>query len=51
MRRRCRYQPVRTDPYTADLVRRLQGLLAIVARPEDRCQDPVRRDDDLLDQL
>ncbi|MFG1912999.1 hypothetical protein [Kribbella sp. NPDC048928] len=54
MQRRCRYRPARTgttDPYAADLVRRLRGLLAIVTRPAARCQDPVRRDDELLDRL
>jgi hypothetical protein len=51
MRRRCRYRPTRPDPYAADLVRRLRGLLTIVVQPPARCQDPIRRDDDLLDRL
>ena len=50
-RRRCRYRPAGPDPYTADLVRRLRGLLAIVTRQPARCQDPVRRDDELLDHV
>jgi hypothetical protein len=37
------------DPYAADVVRRLRGLLAIVTRPPTRSQDQVRRDDELLD--
>lgn len=50
-RRRCRYRLAGPDPYTADLVRRLRGLLAIVVRPPAPCQDPVRRDDEQLDRL
>ncbi|MGW7683963.1 hypothetical protein ACWGID_24700 [Kribbella sp. NPDC054772] len=46
--RRCRSEP---DPYAADLVRRLRGLLAIVTRPPAKSQNPVRRDDELLDRL
>ncbi|HEY3561803.1 MAG TPA: hypothetical protein VGL05_30265 [Kribbella sp.] len=58
--RRCRYRiaksagptgAARFDPYAADLVRRLCGLLAVVTRPTARCQDPVRRDDELLDRI
>ncbi|MFD7161239.1 hypothetical protein ACFV9C_42105 [Kribbella sp. NPDC059898] len=51
MRRRCRYKPATPEQFTADQVRRLLGLLTIVARPVVCCKDPVRRDDELLDQL
>ncbi|MFF0342811.1 hypothetical protein [Kribbella sp. NPDC004875] len=47
-RPRCRNEP---DPYTADLVRRLRGLLAIITRPPTKSANPIRRDDDLLDRL
>ncbi|TDW24442.1 hypothetical protein [Kribbella kalugense] len=50
MRRRCRY-PAGTDPYAADLVRRLRGLLAIVLGPPVHGPGAVRRDDELLDQF
>ncbi|WP_165550071.1 hypothetical protein [Kribbella speibonae] len=52
-RRRFRHRPALPDPYTADLVRRLRGLLAIVTRPPTPHPDPdpVRRDDELLDRL
>lgn len=49
--RRCRYRPGPHDLYTADLIRRLRGLLAIVTASQTHCPDPVHRDDELLDRL
>ncbi|MGY4771224.1 hypothetical protein ACXC9Q_30310 [Kribbella sp. CWNU-51] len=49
--RRCRYRPARPDPYAADLVYRLRGLLAIVLGPPPRGPGAVQRDDELLDRV
>lgn len=51
MTRRCRYRATRQDPSDGDLVRRLRGLLVIVAVPLARGPEAVRRDDALLDQV
>ncbi|WP_165547117.1 hypothetical protein [Kribbella sindirgiensis] len=51
MTRRCRYGSGEPDPYAADLVRRLRGLLALVAGPPVRGPGAVRRDDELLDRV
>ena len=51
MTRRCRYRATRPDPSGGDLVRRLRGLLVIVAVPLARGTEAVRRDDELLDRV
>jgi hypothetical protein len=43
MQRRRLYNSAEADPYAADLVRRLRGLLAIVTRPPATHRDPARR--------
>ncbi len=48
MTRRCRYRPGEPDPYAADLVRRIHGLMALVAGPPVRGPCEVRREDELL---
>jgi hypothetical protein len=49
--RRCRYRPARPDPYTADVVRRLRGLLVILRQPSAAGPGSPHHDDELLDRL
>lgn len=48
--RHCRYRSTASDPYAADLVRRLRGLLEIVLVPASAPEE-VRQDDEMLDRV